>query len=29
MVSQSKPKLIVADSIQTLWSEQLTAAPAR
>jgi len=24
---QSKPKLIVADSIQTLWSEQLTAAP--
>ena len=22
-----KPKLIVADSIQTLWSEQLTAAP--
>jgi DNA repair protein RadA/Sms len=27
MVSQAKPKLIVADSIQTLWSEQLTAAP--
>jgi DNA repair protein RadA/Sms len=27
MVSQSKPKLIVADSIQTLWSEQLSAAP--
>jgi len=23
----AKPKLIVADSIQTLWSEQLTAAP--
>src|SRR5207342_2040964 len=27
MVAQAKPKLIVADSIQTLWSEQLTAAP--
>jgi DNA repair protein RadA/Sms len=25
--AQAKPKLIVADSIQTLWSEQLTAAP--
>lgn len=24
---ESRPKLIVADSIQTLWSEQLTAAP--
>ena len=27
LVGQAKPKLIVADSIQTLWSEQLTAAP--
>ncbi len=25
--AQAKPKLIVADSIQTLWSELLTAAP--
>ncbi|KFN41295.1 DNA repair protein RadA [Arenimonas oryziterrae] len=25
--SKAKPRLIVADSIQTLWSEQLTAAP--
>ncbi len=25
--SQAKPRLIVADSIQTLWSELLTAAP--
>ena len=27
LAAQAKPKLIVADSIQTLWSEQLTAAP--
>ena len=27
LASESKPGLIVADSIQTLWSEQLTAAP--
>ena len=27
MCSKSKPRLIVADSIQTLWSEQLSAAP--
>jgi len=26
-VSQAKPRLMVADSIQTLWSELLTAAP--
>jgi DNA repair protein RadA/Sms len=27
LAAQAKPRLIVADSIQTLWSEQLTAAP--
>ncbi len=27
LLSEAKPGLIVADSIQTLWSEQLTAAP--
>ncbi len=27
LAAQSKPRLIVADSIQTLWSEQLSAAP--
>jgi DNA repair protein RadA/Sms len=27
LVAHSRPRLIVADSIQTLWSEQLTAAP--
>jgi DNA repair protein RadA/Sms len=27
LAAQTRPKLIVADSIQTLWSEQLTAAP--
>ena len=27
LASEAKPRLIVADSIQTLWSEQLTAAP--
>jgi DNA repair protein RadA/Sms len=27
MAANAKPRLIVADSIQTLWSEQLTAAP--
>lgn len=27
LAAQAKPRIIVADSIQTLWSEQLTAAP--
>ena len=27
LVQANKPRLIVADSIQTLWSDQLTAAP--
>ncbi len=27
LAAEAKPRLIVADSIQTLWSEQLTAAP--
>jgi len=27
LVAHAKPRVIVADSIQTLWSEQLTAAP--
>ena len=27
MAANAKPRLIVADSIQTLWSEQLSAAP--
>jgi len=27
LANKAKPRLIVADSIQTLWSEQLTAAP--